>query len=112
VRNTTKKVVRICDANKVRWRSAEAGHLVQSTPPTLLKKKLPTMFNNLSGDRRYAVSLTTDNNNREAKKKKREDTQKEDTLQPITKANSKLGKELQVIIFILQVSSKKDSKRN
>ncbi len=35
-------------------------------------------------------------NNKEAKKKKEEeDVQKESTLQPITKANSKLDKELQ-----------------
>jgi hypothetical protein len=38
-----------------------------------------------------------ENNNREAKKKKEEgeDVQKESTLQPITKVNSKLEKELQ-----------------
>jgi hypothetical protein len=38
--------------------------------------------------------LTTENN-RETKEKKREDAQKESTLQQITKANSKLDKELQ-----------------
>ncbi len=38
--------------------------------------------------------MTTENN-RETKEKKREDAQKESTLQPITKANSKLDKELQ-----------------
>jgi len=40
--------------------------------------------------------LTTENN-REAKKKKEEGkyAQKEDTLQPITKVNTKLDKELQ-----------------
>jgi hypothetical protein len=53
--------------------------------PDLLK--LP-MFNNLYGDRNV-VDLTE---NRETKKK---DVQKEDTLQPITKVNSKLDKELQ-----------------
>ncbi len=41
------------------------------------------------------VSLTTENNNKEAKNKKVEDVQKESTLQPITKVNSKLDKELQ-----------------
>lgn len=47
------------------------------------------MFNNLSGDIKNVAGLTE---NREAKKK---DVQKEDTLQPITKANSKLDKEVQ-----------------
>jgi hypothetical protein len=40
--------------------------------------------------------LTTDNNTKsEKKEERREDAQKESTLQPITKANSKLDKELQ-----------------
>jgi hypothetical protein len=41
--------------------------------------------------------LTTEDNNREAEKKeqRREDAQKDSTLQPITKVNSKLDKELQ-----------------
>jgi hypothetical protein len=51
------------------------------------------MFNNLSDDRKNALGLTTDDN-KEAKEKKGY-AQKEDTLQPITKANSKLDKELQ-----------------
>lgn len=38
--------------------------------------------------------MTTENN-REARKKKKQDAQKEDTLQPITKVNTKLDKELQ-----------------
>ncbi len=64
--------------------------------PTILKKLLP-MFNNLSGYRinRRVVGLTTDNSNREASKEKKEYAQKDDTLQPITKVNSKLDKELQ-----------------
>jgi hypothetical protein len=43
------------------------------------------------------VSLTTAENKGEAKKNKEEevDVQKESTLQPITKVNSKLDKELQ-----------------
>jgi hypothetical protein len=58
--------------------------------------KLP-MFNNLSGERKGgAVSLTTENNTEANKKEeRREDAQKESTLQPITKVNSKLDKELQ-----------------
>ncbi|HJU34287.1 MAG TPA: hypothetical protein VJ695_04110 [Nitrososphaera sp.] len=51
------------------------------------------MFNNLSDYRENVVDLTTENN-RESEKKK-EGAQKESTLQPITKANSKLEKELQ-----------------
>jgi hypothetical protein len=56
------------------------------------------IFNNLSVDRKNeVVGLTTENNNTEANKKeqRREDAQKESTLQPITKVNSKLDKELQ-----------------
>jgi hypothetical protein len=56
------------------------------------------IFNNLSVDRKNGVvGLTTENNNTEANKKeqRREDAQKESTLQPITKVNSKLDKELQ-----------------
>jgi hypothetical protein len=52
----------------------------------------------LSVDRKNGVvGLTTENNNTEANKKeqRREDAQKESTLQPITKVNSKLDKELQ-----------------
>ena len=43
------------------------------------------------------AGLTTEENNRAPKKekKKEEDPQKESTLQPITKANTKLDKELQ-----------------
>jgi hypothetical protein len=42
------------------------------------------------------VSLTTENNTEANKKEeRREDAQKESTLQPITKVNSKLDKELQ-----------------
>ena len=51
------------------------------------------MFNNLSDDRKKVLGLTTENN-RDIKKKKR-DVQKEDTLQPSNKVNSKLDKELQ-----------------
>ncbi len=59
-----------------------------------LLQRLP-VFNNLSDDRKNVIAdLTTENNNREAKKKKA-DAQKESTLQPITKVNSKLDKELQ-----------------
>jgi len=39
--------------------------------------------------------MTTENNNRESNKEKKEYAQKDDTLQPITKVNSKLDKELQ-----------------
>ncbi len=41
--------------------------------------------------------MTTENNDMEAKKEeqRREDAQKESTLQPITKVNNKLDKELQ-----------------
>ena len=55
------------------------------------------MFNNLSGDRRNCVLALTTENNAEANKKelKREDAQKESTIKPITKANTKLDKELQ-----------------
>jgi hypothetical protein len=52
------------------------------------------MFNNLSGHGKIVGSLTTENN-MDAKKKNENDAQKESTLQPITKANSKLEKELQ-----------------
>ena len=62
--------------------------------PTLMKKKLP-IFNNLSGDRKNVVVGLTTENNRDAKKKKKEVAQKDSTLQPITKVNSKLDKELQ-----------------
>ena len=39
--------------------------------------------------------MTTENSNREAKKEKKEYAQKDDTLQPITKVNTRLDKELQ-----------------
>ena len=58
----------------------------------VIAEELP-MFNNLSDDRKNVVGLTTENN-RDVKKKKG-DVQKEDTLQPINKVNSKLDKELQ-----------------
>ena len=41
------------------------------------------------------VGLTTENNEDVKKKKKVQDAQKESTLQPITKPNSRLEKELQ-----------------
>ena len=41
------------------------------------------------------VGLTTENNEDVKKRKKVQDAQKESTLQPITKPNSKLDKELQ-----------------
>jgi len=53
------------------------------------------MFNNLSGDRKNIVVGLTTENNMDAKKKKKEVAQKDSTLQPITKVNSKLDKELQ-----------------
>jgi hypothetical protein len=59
------------------------------------KQKLPTMFNNLTVDRRNVVGLTTETNEDVKEKKKEDDVQKESTLQPITKVNSKLDKELQ-----------------
>ncbi|MDQ3837234.1 MAG: hypothetical protein M3270_09930 [Thermoproteota archaeon] len=61
-----------------------------------------SMFNYLSVDRKngvlvlvlVVVCLTTSENNKQVKEKK-EYAQKEDTLQPITKLNTKLDKELQ-----------------
>jgi hypothetical protein len=54
------------------------------------------MFNKFYGDRKIVVvGLITENNNKETKNKKVEDVQKESTLQPVTKVNSKLDKELQ-----------------
>ncbi len=41
------------------------------------------------------VNLTTENNEDVKKKKEEVDVQKDSTLQPITKTNSKLDKELQ-----------------
>ena len=41
------------------------------------------------------VSLMAENNTEAKKKKKENDVQKESTLQPITKVNTKLDKELQ-----------------
>ncbi len=52
------------------------------------------MFNNKSGDRKYVVGLTATENNREQKKKESIPND-DDMLQPITKVNSKLDKELQ-----------------
>ena len=57
------------------------------------------MFNNLSDDikNEEVVNLTAADNKEEANKNKKEevDVQKVSTLQPITKVNSKLDKELQ-----------------
>jgi hypothetical protein len=54
------------------------------------------MFNNLTGDSKNVVGLTIEDNRKsEKKEERREDAQKESTLQPITKTNSKLDKELQ-----------------
>jgi hypothetical protein len=57
------------------------------------------MFNNLSDDikNEEVVNLTAAENKEEANKNKKEevDVQKVSTLQPITKVNSKLDKELQ-----------------
>lgn len=78
------------------WLTIYFGAGSLSAPPTLLKKL--SMFNNLSGERKGGVvGLTTAENKGEAKKNKEEevDVQKESTLQPITKVNSKLDKELQ-----------------
>jgi hypothetical protein len=48
------------------------------------------------GIRNVVGGLTTENNTEANKKEeRREDAQKESTLQPITKANTKLDKELQ-----------------
>jgi hypothetical protein len=60
---------------------------------TLLKKNLP-MFNNSSVDRKSVVGLSTENNT-DANKKKKEVAQKDSTLQPITRVNTKLDRELQ-----------------
>jgi hypothetical protein len=62
--------------------------------PALLKSPI---FISLSGERNTGVvGLTTENNTEsEKKEERRADAQKESTLQPITKANSKLEKELQ-----------------
>jgi hypothetical protein len=50
-----------------------------------------------SNRKNIVVGLTTGNNDTEVNKKeqRREDAQKESTLQPITKVNTKLDKELQ-----------------
>jgi len=55
------------------------------------------MFNKSSVDRKDVGSwfLTTENNEDVKKRKEVEYAQKESTLQPITKPNSKLDKELQ-----------------
>jgi hypothetical protein len=52
------------------------------------------MFNNLSSNIKYVVGLTSTENNREQKKKESIPND-DDMLQPITKVNSKLDKELQ-----------------
>ncbi len=52
------------------------------------------MFNNLSSDKKIVVGLTSTENNREQKKKESIPND-DDMLQPITKVNSKLDKELQ-----------------
>jgi hypothetical protein len=52
------------------------------------------MFNNLSGYKKYVVGLTSTENNREQKKKENVPND-DDMLQPITKVNTKLDKELQ-----------------
>ena len=51
------------------------------------------MFNSLYVDRKYVVRLTTENNREQ--KKKESVPNGDDMLQPITKVNSKLNKELQ-----------------
>ena len=51
------------------------------------------MFNSLYVDRKYVVRLTTENNREQ--KKKESIPNDDDMLQPITKVNSKLNKELQ-----------------
>ncbi len=53
------------------------------------------MFNNLSVIEAIVVGLTTENNEDVKKKKEEVDVQKDSTLWPITKTNSKLDKELQ-----------------
>jgi len=55
------------------------------------------MFNNSSDDRKIAVvGMATENDKESGKKgERRKDAQKESTLQPITKVNTKLDKELQ-----------------
>lgn len=61
--------------------------------PALLKSPI---FNSLSDARKFVIRLTTENNREvEKKEEKEEDVQKINTLQPITKAKSKLDKELQ-----------------
>jgi hypothetical protein len=52
-----------------------------------------SMFNNLSGDREYVTSLTTENNKEQ--KKKEGVSNDDDMLQPVNKVNSKLDKESQ-----------------
>jgi hypothetical protein len=54
------------------------------------------MFNNSSSYEKIEIVSLMPENNKEAKKTKKEnDVQKESTLQPITKVNTKLDKELQ-----------------
>ncbi len=76
-------------------RTCSTKFLYELGAPPVLKKL--SMFNNLSGERKGGVVGLTTENNTEANKKeeRREDAQKESTLQPITKVNSKLDKELQ-----------------
>jgi hypothetical protein len=53
-------------------------------------------LNNMSGDRKlWVVGLSKENKEEAKRKEKVEEAQKDDTLQPITKVNSKLDKELQ-----------------
>jgi len=54
------------------------------------------MFNNSSSyEKMQVVSLMAENNTEAKKTEKENDVQKESTLQPITKVNTKLDKELQ-----------------
>jgi hypothetical protein len=53
-------------------------------------------LNNMSGDRKlWVVGLSKENKEEAKRKEKVEEAQKDDTLQPITKVNTKLDKELQ-----------------
>jgi len=59
-----------------------------------LLKKLLRSITCLTIEKIVVIGLTTAENNKQAKEKK-EDAQKDDMLQPITKVNTKLDKELQ-----------------
>jgi hypothetical protein len=65
--------------------------------PTLnIAEEEESMLNNMSGDRKlWVVGLSKENKEEAKKKEKVEEAQKDDTLQPITKVNTKLDKELQ-----------------